>query len=143
LRRIALSSPSAAPGRTAFADPRRPRQAARRGEYGRLKEQWRSISKAQAARFSKWRERRSRVDRDVRRTDRAQPFFAGEGNRNVRTLRSLLLTYSLYNFDLSYCQGMSDLAAPLLFVMRDEAEARPPAPRAPSSWLPRLLAKHA
>jgi len=119
------------------------RQAARRSDYGRLKEQWRSISKAQAARFSKWRERRSRVDRDVRRTDRAQPFFAGEGNRNVRTLRSLLLTYSLYNFDLSYCQGMSDLAAPLLFVMRDEAEARPPAPRAPSSWLPRLLAKHA
>ena len=75
-----------------------------------------------ARRFSKWRDRRSRVDRDVRRTDRAQPFFAGEGNRNVRTLRSVLLTYSLYNFDLSYCQGMSDLAAPLLFVMRDEAE---------------------
>ncbi len=44
------------------------------------------------------------MDRDVRRTDRAQPFFAGEGNRNVRTLRSVLLTYSLYNFDLSYCQ---------------------------------------
>ena len=56
------------------------------------------------ARFSKWRDRRSRVDRDVRRTDRALPFYAGEGNRNVRTLRSVLLTYSLYNFDLSYCQ---------------------------------------
>jgi len=76
------------------------------------------------------------VDRDVRRTDRAQPFFAGEGNRNVRTLRSLLLTYSLYNFDLSYCQGMSDLAAPLLFVMRDEAEARPPdRPARSRPWL--------
>lgn len=96
---------------------------ARRSEYDALQQQWTSISDRQAARFAKWRERRTRVDKDVRRTDRGVPFFAGSRNPNVAMLRRILLTYSIYNFDLSYCQGMSDLAAPLLYVMRDEAEA--------------------
>lgn len=29
-------------------------------------------------------------------------------------LRRVLLSYSLYNFDLSYVQGMSDLLSPIL-----------------------------
>ena len=29
-------------------------------------------------RFAKWRERRSRVEKDVRRTDRSQPFYRAE-----------------------------------------------------------------
>jgi hypothetical protein len=49
---------------------------ARRREYRVLRRQWESISPPQAARFSKWRERRTRVDKDVRRTDRSLPFYA-------------------------------------------------------------------
>ena len=29
----------------------------------------------------------------------------------------ILMTYVMYNFDLGYVQGMSDLLAPILFVM--------------------------
>lgn len=45
-----------------------------------------------------------RVDKDVSRTDSSHPFFKGHNNSNVETLRSILLTYSMYNFDLGYCQ---------------------------------------
>lgn len=44
------------------------------------------------------------MEKDVRRTDRNVPFFAGSRNPSVAMLRRILLTYSVYNFDLSYCQ---------------------------------------
>lgn len=58
----------------------------------------------QAKKFAKFRERKSRVDKDVVRTDRTLPFYAGDDNPNVEALRSILITYSFYNFDLGYCQ---------------------------------------
>ncbi|MEW5299530.1 MAG: hypothetical protein WDW36_002538 [Sanguina aurantia] len=96
---------------------------ARQLEYDALRQQWMSIGRRQASRFSKWTDRRERVDKDVRRTDRALPFYAAEKGPHQTALRNMLLTYTMYNFDLGYCQGMSDLASPLLYVMRDEAEA--------------------
>ena len=56
-----------------------------------------------ACRFGKWRERRSRVEKDVRRTDRAQAFYRKKSN--VRQLQNVLLTYAMYNFDLGYVQA--------------------------------------
>lgn len=56
-------------------------------------------------RWSKWRERRSRVEKDVRRTDRSQSFYRAERGRNVRMLRCILLSYSIYNYDLGYVQA--------------------------------------
>lgn len=50
-------------------------------------------------------QRKSRVEKDVRRTDRGVPFFSGSRNPNVSMLRRILLTYAIYNFDLSYCQA--------------------------------------
>lgn len=96
-----------------------------RERYVVLKQQWESINKDQAKRFAKWRERKSRVEKDVRRTDRSHPFYAGRehNNQHLQWLREVLLTYTMYNFDLGYCQGMSDLASPLLYVMREPAEA--------------------
>ena len=43
-----------------------------------LREARQSVLLARARRFAKWRERRSRVEKDVRRTDRAQPFYRAE-----------------------------------------------------------------
>ena len=63
------------------------------------------------------------VRKDVLRTDRGNPFFAGEGNRNVTTLFNILTTYALNHPTVSYCQGMSDLASPLLVTITDEAHA--------------------
>ncbi|BDA49286.1 TBC1 domain family member 15 [Coccomyxa sp. Obi] len=91
--------------------------------YATIKSQWTSIGPEQAAKWSKWRERRSRVEKDVRRTDRSQPFYRSERGRNVRMLRAILLSYCIYNYDLGYVQGMSDMVAPILYVMHDEAEA--------------------
>ena len=57
------------------------------------------------------------------RTDRTLPYYAGDDNPNLDRLRDILLTYPFYNFDLGYCQGMSDLLSPILFVMEDESES--------------------
>ncbi|KAG9450629.1 hypothetical protein H6P81_010594 [Aristolochia fimbriata] len=92
-------------------------------EYETVKCQWKSISAEQAKRFTKFRERRGLIEKDVVRTDRSVSFYDGDDNPNVAILHDILLTYSFYNFDLGYCQGMSDLLAPILFVMRDEAES--------------------
>ncbi|KAJ1700347.1 hypothetical protein LUZ63_000126 [Rhynchospora breviuscula] len=92
-------------------------------EYQTVKKQWQSISSTQAKRFTKFRERKGLIDKDVVRTDRSIPYYEGDENRNVVILRDILLTYSFYNFDLGYCQGMSDLLSPILHVMEDESSA--------------------
>ncbi|XP_028781402.1 TBC1 domain family member 15 isoform X2 [Neltuma alba] len=95
----------------------------KKSEYETVKNQWKSISSAQARRFTKFRERKGLIEKDVVRTDRSIGFYDGDDNPNVNVLRDILLTYSFYNFDLGYCQGMSDLLSPILYVMDDESEA--------------------
>ncbi|AQK54622.1 TBC1 domain family member 15 [Zea mays] len=95
----------------------------KRAEYEVIKSQWKSISATQAKRFTKFRERKGLIDKDVVRTDRSIPYYEGDDNQNVVVLRDILLTYSFYNFDLGYCQGMSDFLAPILYVMEDESES--------------------
>ncbi|NXQ45369.1 TBC25 protein, partial [Catharus fuscescens] len=65
------------------------------------------------------------VRKDVVRTDRAHPYFGGpeEGHPHLAALQALLTTFALGHPRLSYCQGMSDVAAPLLAVLDDEAQA--------------------
>lgn len=64
------------------------------------------------------------VRKDVLRTDRIHPFFAGaDENQNITSLFNLLVTYALTHPAVSYCQGMSDLASPLLVIEKDEAHA--------------------
>ncbi|XP_071484889.1 TBC1 domain family member 25-like [Diadema antillarum] len=64
------------------------------------------------------------VRKDVVRTDRLEKFYAdGDENPNGKKLFNVLTTYSLAHPDVSYCQGMSDLASPILYVMKDEAQA--------------------
>ncbi len=43
-------------------------QEARRLRYKQCRLQWRTVDREQAARCSKWRERRTRIEKDVRRT---------------------------------------------------------------------------
>ena len=93
-------------------------------EYEQIKAQWTCITEEQAKKFSKYRERKVQIEKDVIRTDSTHIFYKGKmANGNVQRLRDMLLSYSFYNFDLGYCQGMSDLLAPLLYVMEKEAEA--------------------
>ena len=69
-----------------------------------MKGQWRSISAEQEERFSAFRERKTQIEKDVSRTDRTHPFFAGDGNRNVELLQDILMTFIMYDFDLGYVQ---------------------------------------
>ncbi|XP_068632410.1 TBC1 domain family member 15 isoform X2 [Battus philenor] len=92
-------------------------------EYFSMKLQWRSMTEGQEARFSEYRERKSLVEKDVNRTDRTLPFFAGENNPNLVILQDILMTYVMYNFDLGYVQGMSDILAPLLLLLGNEVDS--------------------
>lgn len=86
-------------------------------EYRSIRGQWESISAEQEKKFAKWRERKRRVEKDVDRTDRSHPFFADDNGEPLKALHRILLTYTMYNFDLGYCQGMSDLLSPILYVI--------------------------
>ncbi|XP_074662893.1 TBC1 domain family member 15-like [Tubulanus polymorphus] len=92
-------------------------------DYFRMKLQWKSISSEQEKRFSQVRDRKSLIEKDVNRTDRTHVFFQGENNPNLQVLNDVLMTYCMYNFDLGYVQGMSDLLAPILVVMENEVDA--------------------
>lgn len=65
------------------------------------------------------------VRKDVLRTDRLHPFYAGsDDNQNVAALFNILTTYSLNHPSVSYCQGMSDFCSCILVSMQgDEAQA--------------------
>jgi hypothetical protein len=80
----------------------------------------------------------SSVEKDVHRTDRHIPLFAGEDiphpdpdspfaeagtNVHLEQMKDLLLTYNEHNRDLGYVQGMSDLLAPIYAVEQDDAVA--------------------
>ncbi|XP_069977503.1 TBC1 domain family member 15 [Penaeus vannamei] len=95
----------------------------RENYYFTMKQQWKTISEDQENRFTGFKERKSLIEKDVNRTDRNHPFFEGEHNPNVTLLHDILMTYVMYNFDLGYVQGMSDLLAPILYVTQHEATA--------------------
>jgi len=78
------------------------------------------------------------VEKDVHRTDRNVPLFAGEDiphpdpdspfaevgtNVHLEQMKDMLMTYNEYNKELGYVQGMSDLLAPIYAVMQDDAIA--------------------
>ncbi|OTB07729.1 hypothetical protein M426DRAFT_53251 [Hypoxylon sp. CI-4A] len=108
------------------AEERKAQMASLRDEYVKLKGAW-------------W-DRLVDLDteKDVHRTDRTVPIFAGEDiphpdpdspfaeagtNVHMEQMKDMLLTYNEYNRDLGYVQGMSDLLAPIYAIMQDDAIA--------------------
>lgn len=57
------------------------------------------------------------------RTDRCLEFFSGDNNQWSEILRKILMTYVMYNFNLGYVQGMSDILSPILMEVQDEVLA--------------------
>lgn len=92
-------------------------------EYFRMKLQWKSISDEQERRNSRLRDYRSLIEKDVNRTDRTNRFYEGIDNPGLVLLNDILMTYCMYDFDLGYVQGMSDLLSPILYVMENEVDA--------------------
>nr|XP_002123783.3 TBC1 domain family member 15 [Ciona intestinalis] len=91
--------------------------------YYRMKMQWKSIDADQESRFTAIRENKSLIDKDVTRTDRTRIFYEGQENVSLKLLNDVLMTYCMFNFDLGYVQGMSDLLSPILEVMGSEVDA--------------------
>lgn len=92
-------------------------------EYHRLRDMWRSVVQKGNI-FGELAYVTSMVRKDVLRTDRLHPFYAGsDDNQNIASLFNILTTYALNHPTVSYCQGMSDIASPLLVTMGDEAQA--------------------
>lgn len=93
------------------------------GEYYRLRDVWRTAVQ-QGNIVGELAYVTSMVRKDVLRTDRLHPFYAGsDDNQNIASLFNVLTTYALNHPAVSYCQGMSDIASPLLVTMADEAQA--------------------
>jgi len=105
------------------AEVRETNRKARVEEYFRMKLQWKSMSEDQQNRFAAFRERKTQIEKDIGRTDRSHPYYLGDNNPNVALLQDILMTYVMFNFDLGYVQGMSDLLSPILFVMKNEVDA--------------------
>uniref|UniRef100_A0A2M4BGA8 TBC1 domain family member 15 n=1 Tax=Anopheles marajoara TaxID=58244 RepID=A0A2M4BGA8_9DIPT len=105
------------------AQQRDERRANKTQEYFQMKLQWLTITPTQEHNFSGFRERKCQIEKDVKRTDRTDAFFAGDDNPNLTKLQDILMTYVMYNFDLGYVQGMSDLLAPILSLVQNEAES--------------------
>ncbi|XP_051268848.1 small G protein signaling modulator 1 isoform X1 [Dicentrarchus labrax] len=61
-----------------------------------------------------------RIDKDVRRCDRAYWYFTPE---NLDKLRNIMYSYVWQHLDTGYVQGMCDLLAPLLVILDDEVMA--------------------
>ncbi|KAL4872092.1 hypothetical protein BDV12DRAFT_6209 [Aspergillus spectabilis] len=122
-------------------DERQALMNSRRDEYIRLKGAWweRMVEGDSTPEQQEWwKEQRNRIEKDVHRTDRTIPLFAGEDiphpdpdspfadvgtNVHLEQMKDMLLTYNEFNPDLGYVQGMSDLLAPIYAVMQDDAVA--------------------
>ncbi|XP_062845883.1 USP6 N-terminal-like protein [Trichomycterus rosablanca] len=60
------------------------------------------------------------IDLDVNRTFRNHIMFMDRFGVKQQSLFHVLMAYSVYNTDVSYCQGMSQIAAILLMYMNEE-----------------------
>ncbi|XP_051965411.1 TBC1 domain family member 25-like isoform X1 [Xyrauchen texanus] len=88
-------------------------------EYDQLKSEWTTRVSPEDLEFI-----RGNVLKDVLRTDRAHPYYAGsEDSPHLTALTDLLTTFAITHPQVSYCQGMSDIASPILAVMDNEAHA--------------------
>ncbi|KAK9885196.1 hypothetical protein WA026_010702 [Henosepilachna vigintioctopunctata] len=93
----------------------------RRLEYAEITKRRLELSGSRLKHFK--RNVKSIVEKDVVRTDRSNPFFAGDDNPNLEIMKNILLNYSVFNSGLGYTQGMSDLLAPVLCELKDEVLA--------------------
>lgn len=102
-------------------EERRARVKQDRERYEQLDQNRLNMSEEDADAF--WKKIQCTVEKDAPRTDRSNPFFAGDQNENVLIMKRILLNYAFHNPVIGYTQGMSDLLAPLLIELRDESEA--------------------
>ena len=93
--------------------------AANKQQYETLCQQWKSIFPQQEKNFRHYRDVKLAIEKDVIRTDRSHPVFEDDKAPKLVQLHETLMSYAMFNLDLGYCQGMSDLLA-VIVLMYDE-----------------------
>ncbi|GAB5585524.1 GTPase activating protein [Umbelopsis nana] len=105
----------------------------RKDAYQALKAQWHGVPEVMESEH--FCEQKHRINKDVHRTDRSVSLFASENlpnpgcsmytstNYHLEVLKEILCTYNVYNNDLGYVQGMSDLLSPVYAVVEEEGLA--------------------
>ncbi|CAF4817602.1 unnamed protein product [Rotaria sp. Silwood1] len=86
--------------------------------YNEMKEAWQNRYKQQDSEVVALE---NLIQKDVQRTDRSVKFFDDKENLAREKLFHILMTYSVYHPEPGYVQGMNDMVAPILYVIRDEA----------------------
>ncbi|CAF1081921.1 unnamed protein product [Rotaria sordida] len=88
--------------------------------YNEMKTAWQNRYKQQDSEII---ELENLIQKDVQRTDRSVKFFDDKENLIRQKLFHILMTYSVYHPEPGYAQGMNDMIAPILYVVRDESLA--------------------
>ncbi|UJR09530.1 hypothetical protein I4U23_013767 [Adineta vaga] len=85
--------------------------------YNEMKQAWQSKQESEILMLE------NLIEKDVTRTDSSVKFFDNKQNLSREKLLNILMTYCVYHPEPGYAQGMTDMAAPILYVIRDEALA--------------------
>ncbi|XP_077300529.1 TBC1 domain family member 16 isoform X2 [Arctopsyche grandis] len=109
------------PGNSTYKERETFAEIRRKEYYEYNKKRTKFMSLEEQAAF--WKSVQCVVEKDVVRTDRGNPYYAGEDNPNIDTMKNILLNYAIFNPRLGYTQGMSDLLAPVLCEIKDESDA--------------------
>merc|ERR1711953_702283 len=87
-------------------------------DYMKLRLQWQNLTPEQEKLCSILRERRALIGKDIIRTE---PGRLNEAE--IERLNVLLTTYAVFDQDLGYVQGMSDIAVVILDIYPDDIDA--------------------
>ncbi|VUZ50362.1 unnamed protein product [Hymenolepis diminuta] len=91
--------------------------------YKTMKAFWESMSVKQMRNNSRFRERKNIIEKDTFRTDRQVSLFRDDSTGALTRLYNVLITYTFYNYDLGYFQGMNDLLAVIMTIIEGEEDA--------------------
>uniref|UniRef100_A0AC35U4G2 Rab-GAP TBC domain-containing protein n=1 Tax=Rhabditophanes sp. KR3021 TaxID=114890 RepID=A0AC35U4G2_9BILA len=89
-------------------------------EYQKLKK--RTLQRANSTTKFFWTNVETMITKDVVRTDRKNDFYAGDNNPNLEVMKNILMNYAISFPNVNYIQGMSDLLAPILRTIGEEAD---------------------
>ncbi|KAH0788740.1 TBC domain containing protein [Histomonas meleagridis] len=88
-------------------------------DYNNLKSQWQSLTSYQLAKRHELRSAFQTIRMDVRRTNVPPPF---DELRIKESLINILKTYTIFNYNIRYTQGLNDIALPFVIVLIDKIE---------------------
>jgi hypothetical protein len=87
-------------------------------DYVKLRLQWENLTPDQEKLCSILRERRALIGKDIIRTEPGRLT-----DPEIERLKVLLTTYAVFDQDLGYVQGMSDIAVVILDIYPDDNDA--------------------